>query len=130
MGCALPLAMGAKIADPSRPVVAFSGDAGLLMVIGELSTLAELRIPVTVVVFVDASLSLIEMKQRGRQMGNLGVDFGQHDFAAIAKAFGGVGAMVSDRPSLEQACREAVARTDGFTLIAATIDRRAYDGRI
>ena len=130
MGCALPLAMGAKIADPSRPVVAFSGDAGLLMVIGELSTLAELRIPLTVIVFVDASLSLIEMKQRGRQMGNRGVDFGQHDFAAIARAFGGVGVTVSDRPSLEQACREAVARTDGFTLIAATIDRRAYDGRI
>lgn len=130
MGCALPLAMGAKVADPSRPVVAFTGDAGLLMVIGELSTLAEMRIPVTVIVFVDASLSLIEMKQRGRQMGNLGVDFGWHDFAAIANAFGGVGVTVSDRASLEQACREAVAREDGFTLIAATIDRRAYDGRI
>jgi len=130
MGCALPLAMGAKVADPSRPVVAFTGDAGLLMVIGELSTLAEMRIPVTVIVFVDASLSLIEMKQRGRQMGNLGVDFGEHDFAAIANAFGGVGVTVSDRSSLEQACREAVARKDGFTVIAATIDRRAYDGRI
>jgi len=130
MGCALPLAMGAKVADPSRPVVAFTGDAGLLMVIGELSTLAELRIPVTLIVFVDASLSLIEMKQRGRQMGNRGVDFGQHDFSAVAKAFGGVGVTVSDRPSLEQACREAVARKDGFTLIAAKIDRRAYDGRI
>ncbi|MGJ4948747.1 thiamine pyrophosphate-binding protein [Bradyrhizobium sp. HKCCYLS20291] len=130
MGCALPLAMGAKIADPSRPVVAFTGDAGLLMVVGELSTMAELRIPVTVIVFVDASLSLIEMKQRGRQMGNLGVDFGRHDFAGIAKAFGGVGVTVSDRPSLERACREAAARTDGFTLIAATIDRRAYDGLI
>ena len=130
MGCALPLAMGAKVADPSRPVVAFTGDAGLLMVMGELSTLAELRIPLTIIVFVDASLSLIEMKQRARQMGNRGVDFGQHDFAAIAAAFGGVGITVSDRPALERACRDALARSDGFTLIAATIERRAYDGRI
>lgn len=130
MGCALPLAMGAKVADPSRPVVAFTGDAGLLMVIGELSTLGELKLPVTIVVFVDASLSLIEMKQRGRQMGNLGVDFGQHDFAAMADAFGGVGVTVSDSASMEKACRDALARKDRFTLIAAKIDRRAYDGRI
>jgi acetolactate synthase-1/2/3 large subunit len=130
MGCALPLAMGAKIADPSRPIVAFTGDAGLLMVIGELSTLAEMKIPLTIVVFVDASLSLIEMKQRARQMGNRGVDFGQHDFAAIAAAFGGIGVNVSDRASLERACRDALARTAQFTLIAATIERRAYDGRI
>jgi acetolactate synthase-1/2/3 large subunit len=122
--------MGAKVADPSRPVVAFTGDAGLLMVIGELSTLAELRIALTIIVFVDASLSLIEMKQRARQMGNRGVDFGQHDFATIAAAFGGAGVTVSDRPALERACREALVRKDGFTLIAATIDRRAYDGRI
>jgi acetolactate synthase-1/2/3 large subunit len=130
MGCALPLAMGAKIADPSRPVIAFTGDAGLLMVLGELSTLAEIRLPLTIVVFVDASLTLIEMKQRARQMGNLAVDFGRHDFAAVARAFGGVGETVSDHASLERACREALARTDAFTVIAALIERRAYDGRI
>jgi len=43
MGCALPLAIGAKIADPGRPVVAFSGDAGLEMVLGELATLRDSR---------------------------------------------------------------------------------------
>lgn len=130
MGCALPLAMGAKVADPSLPVIAFTGDAGLLMVLGELSTLAELKVPMTIVVFVDASLTLIEMKQRARQMTNLAVDFGRHDFAALARAFGGVGETVSDRSSLERACREALARVDGFTVIAALIERRAYDGRI
>ena len=130
MGCALPLAMGVKIADPKRPVIAFSGDAGLLMVLGELSTLAELKLPVTVVVFVDASLSLIELKQRSRQMANTGVDFGWHDFAKIAEAFGGVGETVSDRKAMERASREALARTDRFTMIAVQIDRRAYDGKI
>lgn len=130
MGCALPLAIGAKIADPATPVVAFTGDAGLLMVLGELSTLTELKLPLTIVVFVDASLTLIEMKQRSRQLPNVGVDFARHDFAAIARAFGGVGEAVSDAASLERACREALVRTDRFTLIAAMIEGRAYDGRI
>lgn len=130
MGCALPLAMGAAIADPARPVVAFSGDAGLLMVLGELSTLAELKLPLTIVVFVDASLTLIEMKQRSRQLPSAAVGFDRHDFAAVARAFGGVGETVLDTPALETALAKALARQEGFTLIAAVIERRAYDGRI
>ncbi|BBK34317.1 acetolactate synthase-1/2/3 large subunit [Stella humosa] len=130
MGCALPLAIGAQIADPARPVVAFTGDAGLLMVLGELSTLADLALPVTVVVFVDACLSLIEMKQRSRQLPAAGVDFVGHDFAAIARAMGGAGETVRDMAGLEAALLAARARTDRFTVIGAVIDRQAYDGRI
>ena len=130
MGCALPLAIGAKIADPGRPVVAFTGDAGLLMGLGELSTLAELALPLTIVVFVDACLSLIEMKQRQRQMPAAGVDFARHDFAAVARAFGGVGERVTDAAGLAAALTAATGRTDRFTLIAAEIDRQAYDGKI
>jgi acetolactate synthase-1/2/3 large subunit len=130
MGCALPLAMGVAVADPETPVVAFSGDAGLLMVLGELATLAELKLPVIIVVFVDASLSLIEMKQRSRQMPNAGVDFGQFDFGAIGRAFGGAGETVSTPKALQAALDRALQRSDRFTLIGATIDKGAYDGRI
>ncbi len=127
MGCAIPLAAGAKLAEPDRPVVAFSGDAGVLMVAGELGTLAALDLPVVVVVFVDASLALIEMKQRSRQLPNAGVDFPRHDFAAIARAFGGYGETVRSRAELSAALETALA-ADRFTVIAAEIDRRAYDG--
>lgn len=130
MGCALPLAMGAKIAEEGRPVIALSGDAGLLMVIGELSTLAELKIPITIVVFVDASMALIEMKQRSRQFPSVGVDFDFCNFAAIGRAFGGYGDTVGDVPSLERALRSALERKDRFSIIGAKIGRRAYDGRI
>lgn len=129
MGCAVPLAMGVKIAQPDRPVVSFSGDAGLLMVAGELATAAELGHNTIFVVFVDASLALIELKQRQRQMDNTAVDFGQHDYAAIATAFGGTGVTVRDRAALTSAL-EAAQTADGFTLIAAEIDRQSYDGRI
>ncbi|MGB7241210.1 MAG: thiamine pyrophosphate-binding protein [Sulfitobacter sp.] len=129
MGCALPLAMGAKLADPDRPVVSFSGDAGFLMVAGELATAAELKLQTIFLVFVDASLSLIELKQRGRQMKNRGVDFAHHDFAAMAVAFGGAGHTVTSRSALSGALETALS-ADTFSVIAAVIDRGAYDGRI
>lgn len=129
MGCAVPLAMGAKMYDPTRPVVSFSGDAGLLMVGGELATAAEMRHNTIFVVFVDRSLALIELKQRQRQMTNTGVDFNHHDYAAIARAFGGNGVTVTNRSDLRQALTDGL-NADTFTLIAAEIDRKAYDGRI
>ena len=129
MGCAVPLAIGAKLATPDRTVVSFSGDAGFLMVAGELATAAELDIAPIFVVFVDASLALIEKKQRERQLANHGVDFGHHDFAAMGRAFGGFGVTVRDRAALEAALKDAM-KDDRFTVIAAEIDRGAYDGRI
>lgn len=127
MGCAVPLAMGAQIVEPDRTVVSFSGDAGLLMVIGELATAVELRLKTIFVVFVDASLALIELKQRQRQLPNAGVEFGQFDFAAIAKSFGGQGHRVQSQAQLHAAL-EAAQTSDTFTLIAAEIDRKSYDG--
>lgn len=128
MGCALPLAMGYKLADPSRPVVAFTGDAGLEMVLGELATLRDLALPVVVVIFVDASLALIEMKQRRVGLSNLGVDFGATDFASIASALGGHGALVDNPLDLERELSDALTR-DRFTLLSCRIERMSYDGR-
>lgn len=129
MGCAVPLAIGLKFAAPDRPVVSFSGDAGFLMVAGELATAAELGTPVIFVVFVDASLALIEKKQRERQLPNAGVDFAGSDFAAIGRAFGGAGDTVRNRAELRAALGAALSR-DRFTVIAAEIGRGGYDGRI
>ena len=129
MGCAVPLAMGAKITSLDRPVVSFAGDAGFLMVAGELATAQELKIKVIFVVFVDASLALIELKQRQSQIKNHGVDFGRHDFAAIGRAFGGQGVSVTTRAELNTALKDAQS-AETFTVIAAQIDRGAYDGRI
>ena len=129
MGCAVPMAIGLKLAEPDRPVISFSGDAGFLMVAGELSTAAEMGENPIFLVFVDASLALIELKQRQRQMGNRGVDFDRHDFAAMGRAFGGYGHTVRNRDELRAALDQAL-KADKFTVIAAEIDRGGYDGRI
>ncbi len=129
MGCAVPLAAGAKLADPRRAVVAFTGDAGLEMILGELASLRDLRVPVIIVVFVDASLALIELKQRGTGLANLGVDFQETDFAAVAEAMGGRGRVVEDRESLAAEVTAAL-EADSFTVLACRIERMAYDGRL
>ncbi|NVO55788.1 thiamine pyrophosphate-binding protein [Rhodobacteraceae bacterium B1Z28] len=129
MGCAVPMAIGLKLAEPDRPVISFSGDAGFLMVAGELSTAAEMGGNPIFLVFVDASLALIELKQRQRQMGNRGVDFDRHDYAAIGRAFGGNGHTVRNRAELRAALEQAV-HSEQFTVIAAEIDRGDYDGRL
>jgi len=129
MGCAVPLAIGAQIAEPDRPVVSFSGDAGFLMVAGELATAAELGLRTIFVVIDDSSLALIEMKQRAMQFPKAGVDTGRTDFAALGRAMGGDGHAVRSVAALEVALTAALS-ADTFTVIAAVIDRRAYDDRI
>jgi acetolactate synthase-1/2/3 large subunit len=129
MGCAVPLAIGRKLAEPERPVIAFVGDAGLEMFLGELATARDLKLGIPIVVFVDRQLGLIELKQRGMQMPNLGVDFDGTDFTAVAVSMGGFGAEVSSRGELHTAIDEAFSR-NSFTLISANIGRKAYDGRI
>ena len=129
MGCALPLAMGYKLAKPDAPVIVFTGDAGMEMVLGELATVRDLKLPLVIIVFVDASLALIELKQRGTQRQNLGVDFGQTDFAKVAAALGGNGVIASSEAALEKELQHAFT-ADRFTIIATPIGRKAYDGKL
>lgn len=127
MGCAVPLAIGTQFVEPERTVVSFSGDAGFLMVVGELATAAEHNLKTIFVVFDDASLALIELKQRDRDLKNVGVDFTGTDIAAVGRSFGGQGIRVSDADALREALRVALT-ADTFTVIAVQIDRKAYDG--
>jgi acetolactate synthase I/II/III large subunit len=127
MGCAVPLAAGYKLAASSTTVIAFVGDAGLEMGLGELATLRDLGLPVIICVLVDESLALIELKQRGSQRPNVAVDFGGSDFPAIAKAMGGHGVWIDDAVTLAHEAQAALARGT-FTVLACRIAKRAYDG--
>ncbi|MGO1119270.1 thiamine pyrophosphate-binding protein [Rhodovibrionaceae bacterium A322] len=129
MGCAVPLALGRKLAEPDRAVVATVGDAGLEMFLGELATIRDLQLSVPIIVFVDRQLALIELKQRNSGLDNLAVDFGGSDFPAVAKALGGEGLWIQDRETLARELAAAFERPT-FTLLATVIDACAYDGRI
>jgi len=127
MGTALPLAIGYKLANREAPVLAIMGDAGLEMVLGELATLRDLRLPVAILVMVDRQLGLIELKQRHSGYASLGVEMGATDFPAVAEAMGGRGVAIHDGASLAAELAQAHAR-DSFTLMACVIGPKAYDG--
>lgn len=132
MGCALPLAAGSALADDRpdpAPRAVIVGDGCLEMVLGELATVRDLGLPIIVMVLVDESLALIELKQRASGFANLGVDFPGTDFAAVATAMGGHGVRVDSAEALEEALRGAMTRRH-FTVIACAIGRKAYDGKI
>ena len=127
MNAALPLAIGAQTADRSRRVFAVMGDGGLEMGIGELATVRDLALPLTIVVFQDRSLALIEIKQAAAGLATAGVTLGETDFAAVARGFGGHGVNVENSNDLRSAL-EAAALRDAFTLIACRFDVAGYDG--
>jgi acetolactate synthase I/II/III large subunit len=124
MGFAVPAAIGAALARPGRPVVCFVGDGGLGMTLAELETIARLQLPVTVVVFDDAVLSLIKVKQRPSHGGATAVQYRPVDFAAVARAMGLGATTVDDRTGLVDAL--AANPWDRPHLIDARIDPAPY----
>ena len=123
MGYSLPAAVGAALARPGQRVFCLVGDGGLGMTLAELETVARLALPVTVVVFDDAALSLIEIKQRAGQGGAGAVRFDPVDFAGVAAAMG-VPAATADRPD---DVRAALGRAPaGPFLLDARVDPAGY----
>jgi len=129
MGIALPLAMGyAKAAGPDGPkVVAFVGDAGFEMVIGELATARDMGINLTVIVLVDEALSLIDLKQSRSNLPQLGVKFGGSNIVNIVKAYGGHSEWINDKKQLIGATNRAL-NNEGFTVLACRIEKSEYAG--
>jgi acetolactate synthase-1/2/3 large subunit len=125
MAFALPAAIAAALHEPDRPVIAVTGDGGLLMCLGELLTAVQQRARIIVVVMNDGSLSLIDIKQQQRKMETLGVRWEQPDFAQMMTGFGGRAFRVSEESDYEAAF-DAALRENGPVLIDVVIDPRGY----
>jgi acetolactate synthase-1/2/3 large subunit len=125
MGFALPAAIGAALVDRDRAVVALTGDGGLLMCAAELLTAARERLRVIVIVFSDASLSLIEVKQQQKQYPAAGVGLGAVSWPALAGSLGVTACCAANEEQLERSLEQALAG-GGPSLIEARIDRSNY----
>lgn len=90
MGFGLPAAIGASLANPSKRIVCFSGDGSIMMNIQELATLAELNLPVTVIVFQNGTLGMVYQQQKYLFNKNYSASvFGRvPDLLNIARGFG------------------------------------------
>jgi len=105
-----------QAAYPSRQVISLSGDGGLAMLLGELITLRQQRLPVKVVVFNNGSLSFVELEMKADGIVTYGTELDNPDFAGIARATGLHAAHVEKSDELEDALRDAFAH-DGPALV-------------
>jgi len=126
MGYAIPAAMGARMArGADRPVVAFTGDGGFLMACAELQTSVQENIPIIVVVFDDAEIGLIRVKQEIKGIPQYGVKLGGLDWDKLAQGFGADATLVETENALGDALSTAT-KSNRTTVIAARIDPSGY----
>ena len=109
VGAGLPMAMGVKLARPKQAVMAAVGDMGAMCNIGELETAVREKIAFVCIVYNDRGLGNERAFQKELYGGRLfGVDYGDVDFAALARVFGAHGERVVDASQLVPALRRAL----------------------
>jgi pyruvate dehydrogenase (quinone) len=122
MANGLPYAIAAQIAFPERQSIAFVGDAGLTMLMGEFATAVQYNLPIKVIVIKNNILGMIRWEQMGF-LGNpeFGVEFSPIEFAKFAEACGGKGYVVNDPYEVKSKIHQAMKEKKP-TIIEAYVD--------
>jgi len=123
MACALPQACGAQAFDRSRQVISMSGDGGLAMLMGELLTAKQNKLPVKVVVFNNGALAFVELEMKASGYVNFGTDLDDPDFSQLASSCGFLGLRVNRASELQVAMKEFLAH-DGPALLDVKVQRQ------
>lgn len=122
MACGLPYAIAAQVAFPERQSVAFVGDGGFSMLMGEFATAVQYNLPIKVIVIKNNTLGMIRWEQMAF-LGNpeYGVEFTPIDFGAFAHACGGKGYVIKDPTEVKTVMREAMSQRKP-TIVEAYVD--------
>ncbi len=121
MANAMPQGIGAQAAFPGRQVISLSGDGGFTMLMGDLLTLVQHRLPVKVVVFNNGTLGFVELEQKSTGFLDFGTELKNPNFAAMAEAVGIRGIRLEDPGEVEDGVAAALAH-DGPVLIDAVVN--------
>lgn len=116
MANAMPQALGVQAAYSGRQVVSLSGDGGLTMLMGDMLTAVQMRLPIKIVVFNNSTLGFVELEQKAAGYVDTNVALTNPDFGAIAAQMGFFGARVTRSDELEATLRAAFAH-DGPALV-------------
>ena len=123
MANAMAQGIGAQACRPDRQVVSLSGDGGFAMLMGDLLTLRQEKLPLKVVVFNNGTLGFVEMEMKAAGYVETGVALDNPDFAAMARAAGIHALRVEDPAELESATREVLAHP-GPALLDVVVARQ------
>ena len=111
LGFAFPTALGAKVGNPEKQVVALSGDGGFLFAVGDLATAVKLNLNVVTIVFNDNVYgATYRMQLQKYENRIIGTDLQNPDFAALAESFGAVGMKLASYSELGPALRSALTK--------------------
>jgi 5-guanidino-2-oxopentanoate decarboxylase len=116
LGPALPMAVGAKIGAPQRPVTAIAGDGGVMFTMSELATAAEERLALPVIVWNNDALQAIVEGMDERKIPRIGVEPKSPDFVRLAESLGCHATRATGAEHLARSVREAM-NADRPTLI-------------
>jgi pyruvate dehydrogenase (quinone) len=116
MANAMPQAIGAQAAYPSRQVISLSGDGGFAMLMGDFLTLVQQKFPVKIVVFNNGTLGFVALEMKASGFLETGTSLTNPDFAAMARAVGVHAVRVEDPGELEPAIADVLAH-DGPALL-------------
>ena len=122
MACGFPYAIGAQVAFPDRPVIAFVGDGGFTMLMGELATCVKYKLPIKIFIIKNSELGQIKWEQMVF-LGNPEYVTGLQDidFAMVAKGFG-VPSFTIKTPTECGHIVESALATPGPVLVEAIVD--------
>ncbi|KQP05901.1 pyruvate dehydrogenase [Methylobacterium sp. Leaf99] len=123
MANAMAQGIGAQAAQPGRQVVSLSGDGGFTMLMGDLLTLRQEKLPLKVVVFNNGTLGFVEMEMKAAGYIETGVALDNPDFAAMARGAGIFAVRVEDPAELEAAVAQVLAH-DGPALLDVVVARQ------
>jgi pyruvate dehydrogenase (quinone) len=122
MANAMAQAIGAQAAFPDRQVISLSGDGGFTMLMGDVLSLVQLKLPVKVVVFNNGALGFIELEQKSTGFLDFGTELENPNFAAMAESIGIKGIRIEDPAEVDAGIAAALAH-DGPVLIDAVVNR-------
>jgi acetolactate synthase-1/2/3 large subunit len=123
LGSGFPTALGAKVANPDKPVVAITGDGGFMFAVQELSTAAQYNIGVVTLVFNNNSYGNVRRDQRERFDGRVvAADLVNPDFVKLAESFGVAASRVTSPDHFRPALEKAVAH-GGPYLVAVEVQK-------
>jgi len=124
MANAMPQAIGAALACPGKQVIAFCGDGGLSMMLGDLMTIIQYKLPVKIIVFNNRTLGMVKLEMEVAGIPDLETEMMNPDFTKIAEAMGMPGITINDPGDVKSELEKAFLQ-EGPVLVNIQTDPNA-----
>ena len=123
MANALPQAIGAQASYPGRQVITMSGDGGFAMLMGDVLTLRQHKLPIKIIVFKNDSLAFVELELKAAGVLGSGTDLHNPDFKKIAEGAGLIG-LTAETPDQVAPMIAQALKHDGPALVEVLVSRQ------